>query len=119
MKKEYQRMKWFKKALALGTAAFGIMLLAGCATNKPLGLIRSDYTTPEIYGVAYPTSNTVKAQKIGKAEVKDILHVWATGDNSIKAAMKNGNITKINHVDYKVDSWLGIVSTFTTVVYGE
>jgi len=41
------------------------------------------------------------------------------GDASIQAAMQNGGITKIHHVDYKVTSVLGVYATYTTVVYGE
>ncbi|HON44184.1 MAG TPA: TRL-like family protein [Planctomycetota bacterium] len=57
--------------------------------------------------------------KVGKASVQSILGLVATGDASIEAAAKSANITKIHHVDYESTNILGIVGTFTTVVYGD
>jgi hypothetical protein len=57
--------------------------------------------------------------KVGKAQIQSILGLIATGDASIEAAAKSANITKIHHVDYESHSILGIISTFTTVVYGD
>jgi hypothetical protein len=43
----------------------------------------------------------------------------ATGDASIEAAAKSAGITKIHHVDYHSKNILGIIGTFTVMVYGE
>lgn len=64
------------------------------------------------------TSNTGYS-KIGKASCQSILGLVATGDASIEAAAKNGGITKIHHVDYESKNILGIIGTFTAVVYGD
>jgi hypothetical protein len=48
-----------------------------------------------------------------------ILMIVATGDCSVEAAMKQGNITKIHHVDVHVRSILGLYVTETLKVYGE
>ena len=45
--------------------------------------------------------------------------VFVEGDASLKAAMDNGGITKIHHVDYKVKNILGIIGSTTTIVWGE
>jgi len=45
--------------------------------------------------------------------------VYATGDASISAAMRNGKITRIHHVDHETFSILGVYAKYTTIVYGE
>ena len=62
--------------------------------------------------------NSVKPEKMGVAKASGII-CFCEGDASIKAAMENGGIKKIHHVDYKVKNILGIVADFTTIVYGE
>ena len=62
--------------------------------------------------------NSVGQTKVGKAEAQGIIIV-GTGDASIKAAMENGDITKIHHVDHESFSVLGVYSRYTTIVYGE
>lgn len=56
--------------------------------------------------------------KVGMAESQAILGLFASGDSSIDAAAKAGGITQVTHVDFKSYTILGIVSRFTTVVYG-
>ena len=57
--------------------------------------------------------------KIGTSTVTSILGLIATGDASIRAAAKDGGITKIHYVDYESKSVLGLWSPYTVVVYGE
>ena len=64
------------------------------------------------------TSNTGSA-KVGTGECTSILGVIATGDCSIAAAMKNGNITKIQHVDHDAMSIIWLYAKYTIRVYGE
>ena len=64
------------------------------------------------------TSNTGSA-KVGTGECTSILGLFAIGDCSISGAMKNGNITKIQHVDYDAMSILWIYAKYTIKVYGE
>jgi len=91
-------------------------LMQGCAIvmAPTIGTIYTDVKAPSAVG-----DQTVKAEKVGKASVTNILGILATGDASIDAAMKNGNITKIHHVDYQATSILGIIGTYTVYVYGE
>jgi phosphatidylserine decarboxylase len=67
---------------------------------------------------AVAVGNASGYSKVGTAESTAIIF-FATGDSSIKAAMENGHITKIHHVDCKVMSVLGLYAKYTTVVYGE
>jgi len=58
--------------------------------------------------------------KIGKASCKSYVWVVVVGDCSIKAAMENGGISKIHHVDTDIESILaGLYGNATTVVYGD
>ena len=62
--------------------------------------------------------NSVKAVKKGQATASGII-LFVDGDASLKAAMDQGGITKVHHVDYKVKDILGIVGSTTTIVWGE
>ena len=89
-------------------------VLAGCAVSHgPVtALVTLDMKGPVAVGSAAGSS------KIGRAEAWGIL-VYATGDASISAAMRNGGITRVHHVDHETMNILGIYARYTTVVYGE
>jgi hypothetical protein len=86
--------------------------LIGC------GALYTDIKTP-----LPPLSINQDAQArthVGKASCASYVWVVALGDCSVQAAMQNGNISKVHHVDSEFKSYfLGIYSKFTTVVYGE
>jgi hypothetical protein len=90
-------------------------LLSGCAAvaNGPV-------TAPVTVGAKGPVSAGPAAgsPKVGRAHAWGIL-VFATGDASISAAMSNGGITRIHHVDNETLNILGIYARYTTIVYGE
>jgi len=90
-------------------------LMSGCAmTMAPVtGYLYTDVKAP--FAV---TSNQVST-KVGTAKMQSILGWVASGDASIEAAAKSAGITKIHHVDYEATSILGIIASFTIVVYGE
>ena len=89
-------------------------LFTGCATQVPCGFILIDNTLPMQVG-----DNSVKSSKVGTAMSQSYLGIIAVGDSSIQTACKNGGITKISHVDWKVHNILGFVGEYTTTVYGE
>ena len=61
---------------------------------------------------------TAGVGKRGRAKAHGILIVsW--GDASITAAMKEGDITRIHHVDNQVLNVLGIYASYETHVVGE
>jgi len=105
MKKSARRL-----TLAIVCASF----LTGCSIgHAPVtALITLEEKGPVAMGTA------AGASKVGRAEAWGIL-VFATGDASISAAMRNGGITRIHHVDHETSSFLGVYAKYTTIVYGE
>ena len=104
-----------KIAMLLAIAVAGV-LVSGCASISKapiLGPITLDQKGP-VTGV----DNSVKCEKVGRATAKGIL-IFSLGDASIKAAMENGGIKKVHHVDSEHMNILMAYATYTTVVYGE
>jgi hypothetical protein len=58
------------------------------------------------------------SSRIGRATATGILLV-AWGDASISAAMRNGGITRVHHVDHETMNIMGVYAKYTTIVYGE
>lgn len=89
--------------------------LGGCAmaTTNVTGMLYA-----EVKGPIAATSNA-RSTKHGSAKATSILGLIATGDASIDAAAKAGNITQIHHVDYHTKNILGLYAEFTVTVYGE
>lgn len=104
--------KWF-----LGFFLLLTITLTGCAVVTPppvLGTIHSDVIAPKFLG-----TSDAQPIKTGTATAKSVLGLFASGDAGIKAACKNGGITKIHSVDYHSKRTLGFIATYTTIVYGE
>ncbi|MCK4899054.1 MAG: hypothetical protein KAS38_09765, partial [Anaerolineales bacterium] len=57
--------------------------------------------------------------KKGEAGSVCILGLLAFGDCSVKTAAKDGNLKRVDHIGYEYTNVLGLVSFYTTVVYGE
>jgi len=88
-------------------------LLAGCTGVTPMnGSLYTAMTGPIAVGTA------TGSDKVGEATSTAIIGI-ATGDSSIEKAMQNGGVTKVHHVDCKVQNILGIYAKYTTIVYGE
>lgn len=97
--------------LVVGVAA--IVMMTGCAGVSPVnGSLYVDMKAPIAVGDAS------SASKMGTSKATAIIGI-VTGDASIEAAMQNGGITKVHHVDAKVKNILGIYAEYETVVYGE
>ena len=93
--------------------ALVLSLLAGCG-----GLIYTGVKTP-MTQISTPLSET-PGDKVGKSTCKSYVWVVTVGDCSIKAAMKNGGISKVHHVDTDITSVLaGFYADLTIVVYGD
>ena len=95
----------------LAAAATGCISVGKTNAWAPLTL---DVQSPDTSFI----DNSVKAEKKGTATSSGII-LFVDGDASLKAAMENGGITKVHHVDYKVKNILGIVGSTTTIVWGE
>lgn len=109
-------MKITLKRFMLSVGAVSALFLTSCSTVYPgsgAGLIYTNVTEGQT-----ATSNSLGSKR-GEATATGILGLVSTGDASIQTAAKTAGITKISHVDTKKKSILGIVSKYTTVVYGE
>lgn len=98
-----------------------VVVFSGCA--RPL--LTSPAPTPHnsiLYGnVSAPlfvTDNSGLVMKKGSATSKSILGLVTTGDSSIRAAARDGGITKIHYVDHSFKHVFGIWSVYTVNVYG-
>ena len=96
---------------ALAAMASGCVMVGKTNASSALTL---DVSSPDTSFI----DNSVKPAKMGTATAQGII-CFVQGDASLKAAMTNGGITKVHHVDYKVNNVLGIVGSTTTVVWGE
>ena len=102
-----------KRAFAILVVVLVIGSITGCTIVSPMnGALYTEVSGPVAVGSASGTS------KKGEAKATSIVGV-ALGDASIEAAMKNGGITKVHHVDTKVRNILGVYAEITTIVYGE
>ena len=109
-----------KKVVAyLVFALFSITMFSGCAVvPSPLpGLLYTEIKAP--IGHLQAPLDATSHSKVGTATAKTYLGAIATGDASIEAAMKNGGIRKIHHVDFQSKSIFIFYGEFTTTVYGE
>ena len=102
-----------KMGLLLVVALVGVSL-SGCATAIPAGAFYTEVGFPGGVG-----AGDVSYSKVGKSESQSYLGLVATGDASIEAAIKAGNIQKVKYVDYKTKNILGIIGEYTTYVYGD
>jgi len=105
-----------KKALLPAAALIvAAMLFSGCAgvMTPAVGVLYSDVKGP------HAVTDNAGYSKVGTSMCTSILGWVATGDASIKAAMENGGISKIHHVDYKCENILGVYAKLTVIVYGE
>ncbi len=63
---------------------------------------------------------TVLGDKVGRASAHSVMWLVAWGDRGTQAAVANGNITKVHHMDLEFMAYLfGLYSRQTTIVYGE
>ena len=104
-------MKKLLALAALATMASGCVMVGPTNAQSALTL---DVQSPDTSFI----DNNVKPAKKGTATATGLI-CFTEGDASLKAAMENGGITKIHHVDYKVRNILGIVGSTTTIVWGE
>jgi len=93
-------------------ALFAILvLLAGCATYIPAGVV---YTG----GTMGVQGNPGDTSKMGKACMTSILALVAWGDASVEAAKEAGGIKDVAIINYEVTNVLGIYGQYCTVVRG-
>ena len=91
------------------------VLLSGCATPYPIGIVYTELQMP----FNAVTDEDVAYTKVGTAQAVSILGLVATGDASLRAAVRDGKISKIKYVDYSARNILGFYGEYTTTVYGD
>jgi hypothetical protein len=104
-----------RAALVLGLV--GIMAVCVGCTYPMGGIVAPVQMTKSPVAVG-DTSMGMDDLDMGSATVEGII-LLAKGDASIEAAMKDGGITRIHHVDSEEFNILGIYSTYTIKVYGK
>ena len=98
-------------------AAGAVALLSGCIMTGRGGITSVVVLNTGLPGESF-VDNNVQPVKVGKAKASGII-CFCEGDASIKAAMDNGGITRVHHIDYENKNILGIIGETTTIVYGE
>lgn len=96
----------------------GLLLVAatGCVVapfEPPSGLVATTVAPLSTEG------NFAAGTKSGEASSTSILGIYASGDCSIAAAVKNGGLKKVEHIDYAYTNIIGIWQKATIIVYGE
>jgi hypothetical protein len=91
------------------------MLLCGCATPYPMGLIYTELQTPN----SVATMDDIAYTKVGVGKVITVLGLVAIGDASLRSATRAGQITRIKYVDYSVRNICGIYGEYIITVYGD
>lgn len=104
-----------KKLMTASMIAAMGLIAGGCVMAS--GPISAGITLDQRGAVA-GVDNSVRPTRTGTAMAKGIL-IFSSGDASIKAAMENGNIKKVHHVDSEQMNILGVYAEHTTIVYGE
>ena len=115
-----------KLSISVLLSSIAVMLLTGCTAVGPsygggtpvAGWAYTDTQAPS-QQLHAPIDASAQPSKVGESSASGILGVVGVGDASLEAAMKNGGITKIHHVDHKVLSILCLYVKYTTLVYGE
>lgn len=92
---------------------------AGCAVPDRMHIAGSLFVNVGHEGWVVAHDGKVASTKTGKATQSGILGVVTTGDSSIEAARKAGDVNRISHIDYHASHILGIIGDCTTIVYGE
>jgi hypothetical protein len=103
-----------KKTSFIVLVLFVAVMLSGCATPYPMGMIYTEIKAPVAAGDGGMSYN-----KVGTAKATSILGIVALGDCSIKTAASNAGIKTIKYVDYDAKNILGFYGEYTTTVYGD
>ncbi|MBR5895852.1 MAG: TRL-like family protein [Akkermansia sp.] len=100
-----------KNAFASIVLTASAFILSSCGAPV-IGAIYTNTSLP------VAVTSAAGSSKVGTATSTTYLGLWSEGDASIEAAKKNGGITTVSSVDAKVDSILGLYTTYTTTVRG-
>jgi hypothetical protein len=95
-----------------------IMALSLLALLPSCAILYNDLKMPSFDLSVSETAATTA--KMGTSSCTSYLWLVSVGDCSTKAAMDNGSITKVHHVDWRMQSYVfHLYEKMTTIVYGE
>ncbi len=103
------------RRLCVLVLAVCVVLVAGCVFPRYGAVVAPVMVTKSPVAVG---DTSVGYSKVGESMAEGII-VVSRGDASIKAAMEDGGITRIHHVDSEEFSVLGIYCQQIIRVYGE
>lgn len=104
------------KSIKMLVAGASLLVLGGCAgVASPVG---NGLLVTTVQGPVTATTNA-DSSKTGQSCAVNVFGIIATGNASISAAAKNGDISEIAVVDHKSTSVLGVFSKYCTVVSGK
>jgi len=107
----------FRKTQRLFLVATSFVVLTGCAaisSSAPVqGGLYTNVKTP-VTATSYSSYS-----KVGTASCVSILGIVGYGDASIEAAIEDGQISFIHHVDSQSINYLGLYTKYTVYVYGD
>jgi hypothetical protein len=112
-------MKIIKPSLVLGVLCLLSMSLNGCMYVAPVmppqGLLFSNIAAP----IDTDAESTPTSSKVGESSTSTVLGLFSFGDASLDTAARNGNLTKIEYIDYTYLNVLGLFQQFTIRAHGE
>jgi len=114
---EHEGRHHMKKLLTLGILAAVTASMTGCGVIPLKGTSMAAITIDHVASDPV-VDNSVRPVKKGVASAKGII-LFNTGDASIGAAMREGGLSKVHHVDYDVTNILFLYNEIKTTVYGE
>ncbi len=106
----------FKSLTLVASTAAAAVLFSGCAMT--VGTPATGFLYTDAQGPGHAATPN-KIAKTGTSTCTSVLGLLASGDCSISTAAKNGGISKVSTVDYKVKNILGIYATTEIIVTGE
>jgi hypothetical protein len=106
-----------KKLLVLSVLCASAVIMTGCGIIPMKGNAIAAITLDHVASDPV-VDNSVRPLKRGESQCGGII-LFSTGDASIGTAMRNGRITKVHHVDYRVTNILFLYNETSTIVYGE
>ena len=104
------------KRLLVLAVVLGVVASSGCIWPR-YGVMMAPIMLTKSPSVAF-VNNDVPATKTGVATAEGII-LFTQGDASISAAMAQGGITKVNHIDTEEFYILGIYARETVRVVGD
>jgi len=112
-------------SLALGVVA----ILTGCVSirndngvNPPAALCSNVRGSMGVPRHAVSVAGPKKGESGTSVHVKEWIYSGISAnvtDMALKSAVENGGLTRVDYVDYELTSYLGFVTVFNLVAYGE